>query len=337
MPGIPVMQAAQAVPVAGMPAMATPATYRIEFKLSNFPTKNQTIGCPALMVLDNQKGVVSMGVGVGEVEPKKPARHYQMEVEARVRENRGSSVLVDLGINMTQHQPGPGAMRKLRTQRQLPLGKAVEVVLADGGPEPICAEVKVETVPLPMAAPVAFVSPCPDGVACQRIGVDFTSNPPVFHRPVSQMPKAFFSGNQLPEPTPIGFPSTTPENPIRLTSATTKAARLLRNTRLRVIREGEKSKLQCEEESGNLTCSRMTRDMGQAGTLHLSASKERVHLCGVDWKAQADQVEIREDGRVVLRGHAKISCEKMGTGATIRAEECCFMVRNGAFEKILSK
>jgi hypothetical protein len=86
-----------------------------------------------------------------------------------------------------------------------------------------------------------------------------------------------------------------------------------------------------------LTCARMTVAAGEAGKLRLAAGKKRVHVQGAEWKASADEIDVCGDGRVVLHGHVKLACDKIGACAKVKAAELCVQVRHGKFEKILSR
>ena len=84
-------------------------------------------------------------------------------------------------------------------------------------------------------------------------------------------------------------------------------------------------------------CQRRTVECKTAGKLTLSAGKTSLLVKGADWKAFAEQIDIRDDGRVVLRGNVRMMCDKLGVCASVKAEELNVEVKQGKFEKLVTK
>ena len=147
-------------------------------------------------------------------------------------------------------------------------------------------------------------------------------------RPVSVEPTQVVQASH-PVPTPC-----TRATPVVRCAAVTPA----KSMSVRFARHGDGGYMEYHHGDGSIACFKgRTLEDGAAGKLCLSAGKSCLLVKGVDWKAYADQIDVREDGRVVLRGNVRMMCDKLGVCASVRAEELNVEVKNGKFEKLVTK
>jgi hypothetical protein len=106
----------------------------------------------------------------------------------------------------------------------------------------------------------------------------------------------------------------------------------------RIVRAGGKSRLQKKDGDGTCaTCVRMALHSPDAGKLEFAAGKQRVHVAGCQWKASADKVEMGPEGKLLLTGHVRLTCDKVGACAKVLAESVCVRLRDGRVEMVVDK
>lgn len=215
-----------------------------------------------------------------------------------------------------------------RAHTTVPLDSLSTVYLKTPGPEPCCADVTVSRlVEMPAPMPVAYTqAPVP------------VSLPMPHPLPISYPAETLTQVPYVRAPEPVrGTSPLVPCDviqPVRATAIT----RVITKSHVKLVRDGDTSHLHLKCEAGTMTyVRRMTLDKGAAGPITLAAGKERVHLSGQQWKAQADEVEINDDGQIYLRGNVRLHSERLGTAAVIAAEDLVVEVKHGKFEKIVTK
>ena len=111
--------------------------------------------------------------------------------------------------------------------------------------------------------------------------------------------------------------------------------RVVHRSSVKLVYESGKPRLCVKSEGTTTECLRMKLESGATGAVRLAAGKNRVHLVGNKWKAEADRIEVGDDGRIVLAGHVKLTSDKLGVCAAVKAERLCVEVKAGKFEKIV--
>ena len=111
----------------------------------------------------------------------------------------------------------------------------------------------------------------------------------------------------------------------------------VRRASVKLVYASGKPCLSIQSEGMTTECARMKLETSAAGSIRLAAGKNRVHVSGSNWKAQADRIELGDDGRIVLAGHVKLTAENLGTDAAVTAERLCVEVKAGKFEKIVAQ
>jgi hypothetical protein len=107
------------------------------------------------------------------------------------------------------------------------------------------------------------------------------------------------------------------------------------SSHLRIVHESGKARVQIKSKDGLCsTSARIKVSTDSVGCLHFAAGAKHVHVSGTMWKAQADHVELFDDGRMVLSGHVKVVSDKVGVCASLKAEHVCLRVKHGKVEKI---
>lgn len=101
-----------------------------------------------------------------------------------------------------------------------------------------------------------------------------------------------------------------------------------------IVREDGASRVQMKTDGLSATFLRTTVEAGEVGKLRLAAGSKHVHVSGQGWKAQAERVEVRHGGQVVLCGNVKLESEHLGVAASLRAESLTVQLRQGRFEKV---
>ncbi|MFO0878965.1 MAG: hypothetical protein U0840_16605 [Gemmataceae bacterium] len=248
-------------------------------------------------------------------------RGDRLDICAAIRTVKNSVADLDLRltcISSRGEQVGGG----FHDRRKVMVNQPTLLTLKNDGPEPCCVEVTVHDHQPMMPAPVpvqVVSSPWERNVpATCQVGMPC----------VLPMPQVA----SLPEPLPVAMPvSSTPQVAL--------ANQLPRNTHLSLVKSGEKSRVQMKSDGRCLTCGVLTLE-GETGKLRIAPGKKQVHLEGTRWKAQADQIDLinlRDDGVVILKGNVRLSAERIGVGATVRAKELRVQIRQGQFEKILDQ
>jgi hypothetical protein len=234
--------------------------------------------------------------------------------------------------------------QELQASLAAPLETATELVFNKPGCEPVVAEVTVrEALPMPVATLPVYPAPprtmpAPMMPACYPIPT------------APAMPVATLLPEPIPVPQPVaceapmtaGNTCTCPGAP-PVCSAPCQPCAYTAVTPVRTVRHclvdhKDKGVMGCKvDDVGVATFHRTKTECGATGTLTLSAGKTGLHVKGVDWKASADKIDVREDGRVVLHGNVRLMCDKLGVCASVKAEELSVAVKKGKFEKLITK
>jgi hypothetical protein len=226
-----------------------------------------------------------------------------------------------------------------KATKALVFDSVTDVTLEGTYPEPVCVRVVARPPAPPMPAPVAIW-----GQPSQACNQPFLLNgmpmlPPMPVAYTAPMPPIWNTG--MSDPIPLEAPSPyapvtyTAPLPIGSTPATLPAPTPVHRASVKLVYESGKARL-CVKSAGMTTeCLRMKLEAGAAGAVRLSAGKNRVHLAGNKWKAEADCIELGDDGRIVLAGHVKLTSDKLGVCAAVKAERLCVEVKAGKFEKIV--
>lgn len=194
----------------------------------------------------------------------------------------------------------------------------------------------VPTMP-PQVAYVPVAPPLPPMPAPPSAAYVFPPLPPM--PPMHAPPRIAYppSVATLPEPLPLPAQPVPPPAPyIERCTATVSANAACTSTLVGLVRCCNKSTLAMKSDGLSTTSVRMTIDKGEVGPLTVSAGKKYVHVSGKKWKAQAEQVEICADGRVILSGHVKLLSDKIGVCASVKAEKLCVQVKQGKFQAIVN-
>lgn len=211
-------------------------------------------------------------------------------------------------------------------RRTVRLNTVTNLVLANDGPEPCCAEVTVREVTSEPQPPQAACLPCP--YVCPVSSYTMPAPMPCPTATCYPMP----SCAPLPEPIPVARPCVSPFQPCAAMAPATT-----RTSRLSIVRDKEKSRVRISSPESSITCVRMTMEGGEAGKLIVTAGKKRVHVKGKEWKAEAERIDIRSDGMIVLRGQVKLLSDKIGVCASVKADELHVKVKHGEFDRIIGK
>lgn len=309
----------------GMPMPAPMKAYRVEVRFTGGP-KNELppVKTAALVREKMPPAATSVSWHAG-------GQARCATVSSSVKSAHEGRVELDLGLVCS------GAKEcRCQAVETVHLNTKTNVVFKGDCPEPCCAEVTVVEVTEPMP-PLALTScpapymPCPTSPITQCSGAAQVCCPP---QVVSPAP--VYHGLIMP-PTFPAAPAWCPlPAPVQVCSATA-AARPMRTSHLSIVRDGEKSRVKMTCGESCVTSTRMTIEGGEAGTLTIAASGTCVRVTGKTWKAQADSIDVRDDGTVRLRGQVKLTSDRIGAGASVKATELCVKVTRGTFEKIVSK
>jgi hypothetical protein len=302
-----------------------PKLYRVEVRFPGQSAKGVPPIRASLLVPEGSKG---------SLEPIACYQNKTMKcctLDARVKAAGKGCVLVDLRLMAANNNCEGKEVyeRCFQTCQTVPLNKPTGVAFATVGPEPCCGEVIVrESNPMPPPLPYA-----PGPVTSP---VRFLEHPPTYVPPVSVYPLS--SSTPAPTCTPAPLPMPVPMPPQAMVPCSiSMPAKIVRTSHIRLVHEDGKSRLQCKGEDCSLSVVRLTREAPAIGKLTIAAGKKYIHLTGKEWKACADAVEIRDDGRIVLRGHVRLTSEKAGARAKVQADELCVQLRRGTFDGICSK
>jgi hypothetical protein len=205
-------------------------------------------------------------------------------------------------------------------------------------------------VPTPMPAPTPVTYSVPVAPPAPMLNT-FPSFPMFVNRPISQV---------VPVPTPmLPYHGPPPEGPpmdrqmlvppvdlvphippvfpmVRPVNVVVPAPMPLRMHKTAyLVKENGKSRVELRGAATSSKATRMTCEEGVCGKLHLSAGKKFVHVSGEKWKAQADKVELTIDGRVLLSGHVRLTCDKFGEGSTVKGDKVGLRVQYGRLVELL--
>jgi hypothetical protein len=285
---------------------------------------------------------------------------------------RGGDGQVQLACDLERVGQGK---EHLQAVTAVPLCKATELVFKNASGEKVCAHVTVHEMPaMPLAcgacpapcAPQQVAMPAPMPVCCPAPAAPAAPLACLPPKPMpAPMPVCCPSAAQagpyacpLPEPMPVhvqaavalepkpSVPACIPVtasvpnhygSPVpcvcpcaAVTTAKTKAVRF-------TFEEGMSAFVHRGADGTVVAFKRKTIETAAMGKLSMSAGKACLHVKGSDWKAYAEQIDIREDGCVVLRGNVRLMCDKLGVCASVKAEELCVEVKKGKFDKFVTK
>jgi hypothetical protein len=322
----------------GMP-MPTPArSYRVEVRFTSGPKGELPPVKVTSTVRENMPAAVSSTCW------QSGKQAYVATVSSAIKEVHGDRVELELTAVCS------GAKSCCcKAVETVPLNTKKEIVFRGDCPEPCVAEVTVTEVTEP-PAPLSVAS-CPPGLPCPQApitpcaaqaccpAVPFVCQAP--QAPACCPPTGGPTAGQfLPPPAGVVYAQPIacmpPPVPVQL-CAVTSPARVTRTSHLSIVRQGEKSRVKMTCGDSCVTSARMTVEGGEAGPLTVAAGASCVHVTGKTWKAQAAAIEVRDDGTVTLRGHVKLTSDRIGAGASVKADELCVKVTRGTFDKIVSK
>lgn len=244
-------------------------------------------------------------------------------VSAAIKESRGDHVELDLGF--VSSGPKGWSCQAVQTVH---LNTPTSVVLKGDCPEPCTAEVTVVAAAMPTVMPTPPLAvmpsqPCP-------------TDSLLYVKPVYTAPATYATPVTYASPIPVCCPPPTPPMsvaPVQFCSIPTPTEPV-RSTRLTLVRDGDKSRVRLASGKQVVTGAKFVVEHAEAGKITVTAGKSRVHVVGKAWKAEAESIEARDDGTFTLRGHVKLSSDKLGTGAKVTADELCFKVTRGSFDRI---
>ncbi len=269
-----------------------------------------------------------------------------------------------------------GNSRVYYADQKVAFGKETTVALGGDTPEPLCVGLRVESKPAPFTSCNAPVPPTAALTAATPATWATPVNYPAGYQMPAPMPVSMPVpvAKPMPAPMPVPPPMTAPFNPTpyptydRLHAVypmppsmplvypqpyvgpplhmitppmptvmpVTHAAPVMTKT-VCLVKEDGRSKVMMHGPAGATRAVKMTVEEGVCGKMHLCAGAKHVHVSGHAWKAQADKVEVCADGRVVLHGHVKLMCEKLGDGVSVSGDKVCFRVKGGHFVELMAK
>jgi hypothetical protein len=256
-----------------------------------------------------------------------------------------SPVADGLEVEITLHADNDGVKEEYKAKKVLVFDSVTDVTLSGNHPEPVCIRV-VARRPVPQVVMTAAAAVW--SAPCQAYGMPMMPSMPMYCPPPTPPVAQIFindaSPRRIPEPIPVygPYPSYVPPSPIMPASLTLPAPTLVpvaypvHRASVRLVYESGKPRLSVKSEGMTTECLRMKLEAGAAGAVRLSAGKNRVHLAGTKWKAEAERIELGDDGRIVLTGHVKLMSDKLGVCAVIKADRVCVEVKAGKFEKIVA-
>jgi hypothetical protein len=307
----------------GMPLPSQMKAYRVEVRFTGGPKDEMPPLKTCVMVREK------MPAAMASVAWRTGGQSRHATISTAVKEAHADRVVLDLNVVCSGAKPCC-----CKCVETVHLNTKKEVVFKGDCPEPCCAEVTVTEVIEP-PAPLA-VAACPPGLPCPTSPItQCAGTAPVCCPPQVVCPSPVCCplppGYTVAQPIPC-----LPPTPVQLCHAQAMA-KPLRTTHLSIVRNGEKAcvKMTCGDSC--VTSARMTVEGGEAGALTIAAGKKHVHVTGKAWKAQADAIDVRDDGTVTLRGHVVVTSDRIGQGASVKADELCVKVTRGAFDKVVGK
>jgi hypothetical protein len=309
-----------------MPLMATANLYQVQVKIG----KDH---CTTVMMPADNIPLAILGCNMAKVP-------YCQHVQLRLEDTNDGCVKLYLHANRGQMGCGGfPAMTAYQGNKKVHPDTVANVLLGGEEAEPLCAEVLVKAVGSQVVTPPVACAPCPpDGWRCPP---PMPCVPPM--PPPAQPPQTV----TMPAPMPVAPPSVCLPEPLPLPAPAPSVQVIERcvatvpaccsTAHVELVRCCHKTTLAVQCEGVSAKSVRMTLDKGACGSLTVAAGKKHVHVHGKKWKAFADKVSIQADGRVLLSGHVKLLSEKLGVCASVKADELCVQVKDGAFEKIAER
>jgi hypothetical protein len=318
-----------------------PRCYEVKVHVADDGCGKKVCACPHVQLLDGSKAVVSF-------HPDGKGGYRLMHLHVVGIDDRTAK----LHLQLTGKEPGS----RMEAVQVVHLNKATGVALAGKAPEPCCAEVTVRAVkpgvvsapkkaPLPAPMPVHSIvhsyAPVPPPAPVAWPVPPMAFNPPIMPAPVPAMPTPVAPAYAPPMTivAPMAPPAVLP--PAHMPMQVIHARHIVtaaKPTCVELCKACGKNRLHVQAKDGTTSKGvRMTVECPSIGALHLAAGKKYVHISGKEWKASADHVQWHDDGRIVLTGNVKLSCDHIGCCATVKAEKLCVQVRGGKFEKIVGK
>jgi hypothetical protein len=289
--------------------------------------------CPQVRVCEHN--TASVALGAPAVEPGCMPRVLDIQVAGR--EKGTVSVNVGLEAECVEECDPEGQHWSWKAElaqvcRTVPLEKPTTLVLFDGKSKcgPCAVELTVKEVkgdvdmpnpcfPPPMTCPC----PCPPPAfagACPPCA-------PSCPCPVPMPPCCYQVAPPCVMPAPVAQPAPA-SSPVMPCVARVPAEKP--GSDMCIVQTGCKSRVQMTSPDGTCTCcARMTMKTSEAGAVMVAAGKKQVHLSGAVWKACADAVHMTPAGHVVLTGHVRLTCEKAGVCAKLKAERVEMDLRHG--------
>jgi len=256
---------------------------------------------------------------------------------------------VCLELTLVQRKPGHHANhKKFSCTQTITLDTVTGVVLHGNSPEPCRVEVTVQPLKRSVAAPVmpnpVVVHPLlAPGMPMPHCGIPHPGCCPM-PPPVMCYPPMMAMNNYIPEPMPVPLPMTPPppppvvaNHPAVRNAVCVPASVKSRTSHIHLVQGCAKSRVCVESEGTATTGVRMTVKAGNVGEVTVAAGKKYVHISGKQWKASSDEIELRDDGHVILVGHVKVVSDKLGTETSVKSEKLCLEVRKGQFERIVTE
>lgn len=330
---------------------SSPSAYRLSFRQTGEGANTMT--WPRVTTPEN--GTVSMAA----CNEDKAGRPHMWKMLVRHCGTIGGKAALEVRL----HGTSKGKDCEYLTKALVPLGQ--EKVLALGGntPEPLCLSVRAERVPSCERVGVNFAAPgavCPAPVCvpaqahtqatreCLPAPMPVASwratmpppAPVTFNAPVLPQPAPFYSFPfGMPQPVQVPLTMTAPVCPVAVQAIPPSPVfcpgALRGGKKAHLVKEGGKARVQLCGAGTSSEATRMTVEEGLCGKLKLAAGKKYVHVSGEKWKARADKVELTLDGRVLLEGHVRLSCDRFGEGSTVTGEKVGLRVQNGRFIELV--
>lgn len=321
------------MPVFAVPPGHGPGLYQVDVRFTDGPREHLPGAVASLVVPEYAPESVTALSWYREGELQSTI------LQASIRPVCDSQVLLSLRVIPCGSTPGKmtDEQRSFHTCQSVDLDTVTGVVLRGPGKESYTASVTIHrlppTPPITLACPVCPGCPASGSCAVPQMALHLPpptccpgTGMPCYHAPASCA---------LPEPIPV--PGVVMPVSARERALTPTLPRGKPIQHVRLIREDGKSRLRMFAADACTVCVRMTREAAPTGRITLAAGKKSIHVTGANWKALADEVDLEPDGRILLRGHVKLTCERLGASASVKAEELCVQVRQGKFERILPR
>ena len=342
--------------MSGQACMPCPAPMKCQnADVLQFRTTDAGPGCPVVceVPLEQCPGVS----GAVELRPKKVCFWF-MKHKVTERTATGCQLAVSLEYKRQ------GVIQTYLGKQKICFDTPTSMVLAGDQPEPVCVQVVARATctpaPMPSTAMPVLPSPAPGVVFSQPFllrGIPMMppSAPVCLPMPAPALPPIYpVQSARIPDPIPLaaapmpspyalqwqvpgGNPSYVTPYCVTPVGLSVPAPKPARRASVKLVYESGKARLCINSEGTSMECLRMKLEAGAAGAVRLSAGKNHVHIAGTKWNAQADGIEIGDDGRIVLAGHVKLMSDKLGVCAAVKADRLCVQVKAGKFEKIVDQ